>query len=311
MIDLYSCRSGRDNLALTIMVPYDCNNNCKFCISKKEYSLNTPDKIKVILAMRNFFVSYGGSLIKDVVITGGEPMQDIYTLAEMIREIPERYNVYINTTFIETNKDLFINLVNNSPKIKGVNISRHCTDYENDCKTLSGIAREEDITLLLKPVRINCVIGDGTRNIEKIVERWNGFNNVEISFRADFTKTTREELHNPFCAVNMFLNGRYKFVNNARCNVCDTTTFKTPSGMFVKYHKGLKTTSIKRDGYIEVNDFIISQNGNCYTDWNFSERTLLNLDHNEHIAYQRAVRCPAFSYSSCGASRGGCGGGGC
>ena len=28
--------SGRNNLAVTIMVPFDCPNNCPFCESKKD-----------------------------------------------------------------------------------------------------------------------------------------------------------------------------------------------------------------------------------------------------------------------------------
>lgn len=312
MIDLDMCRRGRDNLALTIMVPYDCDNNCKFCISKKEYGLNAPDKSKVIVAIRDFFTSYGGTLVKDVVITGGEPMQEIYTLAELIRAIPDRYDVYINTTFLDKNKDLFINFVNNSPKIKGVNISRHCIDYESDCGLMNGIADDESITLFQKPVKINCVVGNATKNIEKIVERWSAYQNVEVSFRADFTKVTKEELHNPFCAVNLFLNERYKFMRNTRCNVCDTTNFQTPSGMLVKYHKGLKTTSIRRDDYIEVNDFVITQNGKCYVDWDFDDSKLVGLRHNGNIIPPRFSYTPIFSYGGCGGGRlGGCGGGGC
>lgn len=30
-------RCGRSNLALTVFVPYDCKNSCRFCTTKKSY----------------------------------------------------------------------------------------------------------------------------------------------------------------------------------------------------------------------------------------------------------------------------------
>lgn len=290
---------GRDNLALTVMVPYDCENNCKFCISKKEYAKHTPDKGKVLSMLRKFYKEFRE--VNEVVITGGEPMQDIEFLRELVKQLLSRIKVFINTSFIRKNLKEFIDFVNTESRVRGVNISRHTDSYDNDCKILCGIAGDEKIGEIKKPVRINCVIGESTSLIDRVIERWKGFKNVEVSFRADFTKTTEKDLHNPFCVVNSYLASKYEYIGHTQCHVCDTTAFKIGEGMVVKYHRGLKTTSIQKDGYIEVNDFVLRQDGKLFIDWVFKTETKVKI--------KGTPIAPAFSYgsspyTSCG---GGCG----
>ena len=62
---------GRNNLALTIFVPFDCSNNCYFCTSKAGYRTNPPNLRKVKEAIIDFFTNYRYP-ITDVVFTGGE-----------------------------------------------------------------------------------------------------------------------------------------------------------------------------------------------------------------------------------------------
>lgn len=298
---------GRDNLALTIMTPCDCDNNCKFCTSKQEYSLRKPNKDEVINTVSKFWTAFPS--VKEVVITGGEPMQDLDFISRMIEEAPLFTRFFINTTFINNNREQFIELVNDNSSIAGVNISRHTSSYEKDCAFMQDIAEDEQIRKFKKPVRINCVIGNKTDIINRVIERWKDFENVEISFRADFTKTSKEELHNPYSEVNVYLASKFKYAGNTRCNVCDTTSFTTKDGFIVKYHKGLKTTAIRSGGTIEVNDFVLRQDGKIYIDWKFTEN-------NELSFIPRIGYFPYFGYG-CGcndnysSSRGGCGSSGC
>lgn len=305
-------RQGRDNLALTIMVPYDCDNNCKFCISKKLYAEHKPNKEKVLQSTKAFFKSEYKDMIKDVVLTGGEPMQDIETLVEIIKLIPKDKKVFINTTLIQKNFDKFVELVNTNSKIKGINVSRHCIDYSHDCLIMQNIVADEEFKKFYKPVRINCVIGENTLNIEKIVSRWTELkhHDLEVSFRADFTKMVPSQLHNPYNKVPVYLATKgYRFVRHTFCDVCDTVAFVSPNGFPVRYHRGLKTTSKTYTDAIEVNDFIISQEGNLYYDWNFSTETLVELPIETTKVQHEYNRygSPKYGYYrySCG---GGCGG---
>lgn len=293
---------GRDNLALTIMVPYDCENNCKFCISKQEYALHKPDKEKVIRSLYRFFALEGGCGAHDVVITGGEPMSDINFLREVVNQVPKVKDIYINTSFIKKNIDEFINFVNSTSQIKGVNISRHTVSYEDDCKILCNIAEDEWIREIKKSIRINCVIGESTSLIDGVVDRWKAFKNVEISFRADFTRMTEKDLHVPFCKVNNYLASKFSYVGNTQCHVCDTTAFKTDEGMLVKYHRGLKTTSIRTPKGIEVNDFVLRQDGKLFLDWDFKKGNEVTIG--SDLPFERYT---GYSYSSTLSCGGACG----
>lgn len=288
---------GRDNLALTIMVPYDCSNNCKFCISKKLYKDRPADKEAVIEAVKQFFDTGYDSYVKDVVITGGEPMQDIYTLSEIINLIPADKNIYINTTFITENLKEFVFYVNTNPRIKGINISRHTPKIELDRKIMRNIADDDAILMIRKPVRINCVINDPAV-INTVVARWTALKHpaLEVSFRADFTKTDPAKLHNPYDSVTLHLvQNDWEYVDHTFCHVCDTVIFKTPDNFYIRYHRGLKTTSIRlpySGNNIEVNDFVISQDGKVYFDWDLTEENQV------HFAFSPASYDPVLQKST-------------
>lgn len=258
-------RIGRKNLALTVFVPYDCKNTCRFCASKRSYKEKKSDPGKVAESMKR--VLYRTALpIKDVVFTGGEPMEDVNALKNLVKLVPKRMNIYINTTFIRKNMEEFVEMVNTCWAIKGVNISRHEETFERDEYMLDGIAKDEDIQRIKKPVRINCV--EKGQNLQKIVERWEG-KGVELSIRRDFRKPmTDTELHSPYdhTALALIESG-FKFVGKTQCNVCDTTYFIKENGMRVQYHKGLMRTSIEDGFALEINDLIIDQAGDIAYDW--------------------------------------------
>lgn len=309
--------SGRNNLALTIMIPFDCPNNCPFCESKKEYAKNRPHISEVINAIKHFFRDNNTLDVPEVVITGGEPMANMLVLKSIINVIPSDKDIYINTTLIKHNFDAFVNLVNNEPQIKGISVSRHYATYERDCKMLHGIVPDDYFDLITKPVRINCVVNSKT-NIYEIMNRWEG-RNVELSFRENFNTMTAEELHNPYSGYLLTLATGLRYIGHTQCKVCDTTTFKSLGGLTVRYHKGVKNTFIhlEKNKY-EINDIIIRQDGKMFCDWDFTDINLLPStmfhDDTKEIMQRskaRMIEIASTPYHTCESNSNGCGGGGC
>ena len=64
---------GRNDFSLTVYVPWDCNNKCKFCSSKSDYSLINCDFDKVLEQLKRI----RNSKISTVVFTGGEPLNNL------------------------------------------------------------------------------------------------------------------------------------------------------------------------------------------------------------------------------------------
>lgn len=321
---------GRDNFALTVMVPYDCGNNCAFCTAKEMYhrlGTNVED-VKFQLGRTLQGINYP---ISDVVFTGGEPTADLDVLRELIDLVPADKNVYINTTLPERNFDGFHELVNDEPKIKGINVSRHAPTIEEDCKLLCDIVGDKELMSIDKPIRINCVLTDEYElDWKKIVDRWASVRkdvnpNISLCFRENFAALTldakvlqRENLHNPYTSFLVELAKEYLFVDHTQCNVCDTTRFMAPGGLVVAYHRGLEKSSVlSPDGKtLEINDLVIFPNGVVGYDWKenslktmyecetwFSHRNSLltkMFNFNEFVSAQ-----PAYS---CGGGGSGCGG---
>ncbi len=308
--------SGRNNLAVTIMVPFDCPNNCPFCESKKEYAKNRPSLDGVVNAVKHIFRDNNMLDIPEVVITGGEPMANILALRKIINVIPSDKDIYINTTCVRHNFDEFVALVNSDPQIKGVNISRHTTTYEEDCKTLHGIAPDEWLSKFEKSVRINCVIKDRKHSFFRgVISRWER-KGVELSFREDFNTMTAEELHNPYSHSLPYVATVKEYLGHTQCNVCDTTTFRSVRGMVIRYHKGIKNTLVYlgKDKY-EINDIIVRQDGQVFADWDFTNQTLLPTqllrDNTKEImqrSRERMVEIASTPYTTCGGGYSGCGG---
>ena len=319
--------SGRNNLAVTIMVPFDCPNNCPFCESKKEYAKNRPSLDGVVNAIKHIFRDNNTLDIPEVVITGGEPMANILALRKIINAIPSDKDIYINTTCIRHNFDEFVALVNSDPQIKGVNISRHSTTYEEDCKTLHGIVPDEWLSKFEKSVRINCVIKDRKHSFFRgVISRWEG-KGVELSFREDFNTMTEAELHNPYSHSLPYVATVKEYLGHTQCKVCDTTTFRSVRGLIIRYHKGIKNTLVYLDNdKWEINDIVVRQDGQIFCDWDFTNKTLLPTmllrDNTKEImqrSKERMVEIASTPHYTCGgwsgciggiySCGGGCGGG--
>lgn len=306
--------TGRGNLALTIMVPFDCPNNCPFCESKKEYAAHRPSLDNVINSIKKFFRDNNTLKVPEVVITGGEPMANILALRKIINVIPSDKDIYINTTLLRIHFQEFVALVNSEPQIKGINVSRHEATYEEDCRLLHCIAPDGWFRQINKSIRINCVVNNGT-NIYDIMDRWKG-QRVELSFRENFNTMTEQDLHNPYSGYLPRLASELHYEGHTQCKVCDTTIFKCRSGLVVRYHKGIKHTLVRvRANHYEVNDIIIRQDGEVFADWDFSNKTLLPTillhDNTKDImsrSKERMVEIASTPYITCGGYTGGCGG---
>lgn len=267
--------SGRKNLALTVMVPFDCPNNCPFCESKKEYATNRPNLEAVLNTMKLFFEKNNTLDVPEVVITGGEPMANIPALRAIINVIPSDKDIYINTTLIKKSFEAFCELVNNHPQIKGINVSRHTADYTSDLDTLHGIVPDTSFRKIKKPVRINCVV-DSHTDVWAMASRWTWRGNIELSLRENFNTMTEEELHNPYSHHLPELAQSLRYVGHTQCKVCDTTIFETNRGHYVRYHKGLKNTFVPLgSNKYEINDIIIRQDGSIFCDWDFTNAHIL------------------------------------
>ena len=80
----YKTREG--GATVTVFVPYDCQNNCPFCINKKEYADCSGFSLEKILA--SIRVMDGITPRCDFVFTGGEPLADLNALQQMLDAIP-------------------------------------------------------------------------------------------------------------------------------------------------------------------------------------------------------------------------------
>lgn len=284
---------GRDNLALTVFVPWDCNNNCEFCTSKESYRINEPSFKNVRYQIDRFFRYYDFP-VKDVVFTGGEPMMNISMLAELIGLVPKDKRIFINTTFIRGTKGEFLDLIDQG-RISGVNISRHGETFEDDRKMMCDIADDEEILDINCETRINCVRKH--QNIKKLIDRWRD-KSATINIREDYTIMIPEVLHNPYQYVPLsLLDLGYHFWKHTQCRVCDTTYFKPeyPELPIVMYHKGLKDSSILEGGVLEINDLIIDQTGALRYDWEKRDLEMMEGILTKYHAPQKVqLRCDPY-----------------
>jgi len=284
---------GRNNLAVTVYVPYDCPNNCEFCTSKQEYSRgsnleNIKEQLKQVRK----------SSINEVVFTGGEPMANCKTLLELISLVDNK-DVYINTSLIYPTFEMFCDLVNFTKCIKGINISRHAVDFEHE--NLSLISRDHFVNMINKPIKINVVIGENATSsyFKSVLKRW-GYYDVKVSFRADFNKTTPEELHNLGDVTLQELLKFGEFVDRKYCDVCDTTLMKRENQLY-EYHRGLETTSIKLGNSIIVNDIIIFPDGEMCYDWNRKSKGIQEMKEQFNFNAKQTKRvCIIDNDCSCG-----------
>ena len=262
MANPYICREG--GATVTVFVPYDCGNNCPFCINKQEYADTSGFSAEAIC--ESIAALHAITPACDFVFTGGEPLADLDTLQLMLDRIPEGHRVFINTTLPvmpNVSEDELVRFLNaNKQKLTCVNVSRHLYHFVVESSD-SLLARLE------VPVRINCVLF-GRYTVEMLrafVDRFQSIG-LPIQFRSDYTKTTPENLYDEdgdqvFQALCAMLPCTGASGCRIRCNY--------DFGSGISYHKTLpySTVQVERNGevYDMLYDVIVKQTGEIHSDW--------------------------------------------
>ena len=256
---------GRRNLACTIFVPFDCNNNCPFCTSKKMYKSIDLNPNEIMDKIKRINGNYD---ITEFVLTGGEPFADLETTKKLVNLMKKR--CFINTTLpLVKNIEDVIEFINNEPKIQGINISRHIGH------TFYGVADIDLIGKIKKPIRINTVINSNFNfnDFVKFVEKW-GSDNRMINLRADYTKLDTTSLK-ARDEVETWLAKKYLYTGSGGCLACHSSSFEADN-CFISYHRGLMFSSVKMGDKTYVNDVIITPDGKIYKDWDFKNDAEFN-----------------------------------
>lgn len=260
--------SGRENLACTIFVPWDCSNNCPFCTSKEMYGrmkddFNLEEILNKIEKLNN------NPIIHEYVLTGGEPLSNLDNLKRIISTIDKV--VYINTTLPKLeNIDEIIEYINNEPKIGGINISRHL-NYRFD----SPVSTDDKITLINKPIRINTVIPKelNVAKLFKFIGRY-GNDKCLINLREDYRYITTQTLKDRNEMIDILAN-YFDYIGSTSCFVCNTDHFMAPN-CHISYHRGLQYSTYNLPNKCFVNDVLITPDGNIFKDWDFKEDNNFN-----------------------------------
>ena len=253
---------GRSNLACTIFVPFDCNNNCPFCTSKKMYKeMEGKLDIEAIISLiKGLNSNYS---IKEYVLTGGEPFANLEETKRLVDSMEKR--CFVNTTLpMVENIDEVIDYINTCDKIHGINVSRHIGF------NFKGVADIDTINRIKKPIRVNTVINKNFSfdKFKEFVKEW-GSDNRMINLRADYTKldTTSLKARDD---IETMLSTEYMFNGAGGCLVCHSSTF-IADNCFIQYHRGLMYSSVKMGEKTYVNDVIITPDGKMYKDWDMKD----------------------------------------
>ena len=280
----YKTREG--GATVTIFVPYDCKNNCPFCINKEEYadmSSFSLEKICESIRRMDSITPYC-----DFVFTGGEPFADIQKLQIMLDEIPTTHKVFINTTLPvsehQTEDDILAFAERNKHKITCINISRHVQKYVVE-------SNDELLAKLPVPFRVNCVLYKNYP-VDKLVpymERFLKIPNASIQFRFDYTATTPENLYSQDddkILQDLKQLTTYTGLDGCRMRCGFHFDYK---GMELTYHKTLPYSTIVEtdpaDGvtYDILYDILIKQNGDIHSDWT---GVVMDVDAYEKVVFE-------------------------
>ena len=263
----YITREG--GATVTVFVPYDCKNNCPFCINKQEYQ--NPVGFSVEKVCQSIRMFHDITPRCDFVFTGGEPFSDPDGLQVMMDCIPEGHRVFINTTLPVS--DLFpeeriIEFTRvNKDKITCINVSRHMIHYVEESND-SLLAR------LHVPVRINCVLFTGYPHddMKAFADRFGKYG-LPIQFRADYTVTTLENLYKrEGDEILEDLMENFTYLGLDGCRIRCGYHFDN-NGQHIAYHRTLPYSTITQeiDGetYDILYDVLIKQNGDPHSDWTY------------------------------------------
>lgn len=249
---------GRSNLSCTIFVPWDCKNHCKFCTSKQMYKQRTCDMDAIISQIKKL---NDNPLIEEFVFTGGEPLADVEKLAQLV-DVCEK-PVFVNTTFpVNDDIDEVIEYINNSDKIRGINISRHMHQqfYEK-------IMTPDMFFLIKKPIKLNVVLSKEF-NIEEFrnfIVPYKNSEDLAICIRADYRNITKDNLKNRDEVFEKLIL-EYEYEHSGGCMVCNDDIF-WDDDLRIHYHRGMEHSKVVYGNKVFVNDILITIDGQIYDDW--------------------------------------------
>lgn len=280
----YKTREG--GATVTVFVPYNCLNNCPFCINKAEYDNPTgfsAEKICESIQRMDAITPYC-----DFVFTGGEPFADLRVLQQMLDIIPPTHKVYINTTLpvsaLQTEDDIIAFTARNKDKITCINVSRHMQHYVVESN--DGL-----LNRLAVPFRINCVLYKNypKKDIIPYLERFRAVPGASIQFRFDYTETTPDNLYeadHDKILLDLKEIAVYRGLDGCRMRCGFHFDYK---GLELTYHKTLPYSTIVEkdpaDGmtYDILYDILIKQTGEIHSDW---DGTLLDVPAYEKVVYE-------------------------
>lgn len=263
----YITREG--GATVTVFVPYDCKNNCPFCINKQEYKDQSGFSIeKICKSIRKL---HRVTPKCDFVFTGGEPLSDLDGLQKMMDCVPRGHRVFINTTMPVSEhfpEEAIIEFTKrNQKKITCINVSRHMVHYVEE-------SNDELLSKLYVPVRVNCVLFKGYehKNIKQFADRFAKFG-IPIQFRADYTVTTLDNLYKrEGDKILEDLMNNFEYLGIDGCRIRCGYHFNN-GAQHIAYHRTLPYSTIteERDGvsYDILYDVLIKQNGDMHSDWTY------------------------------------------
>ncbi len=281
MSNPYKTREG--GATVTVFVPYDCQNNCPFCINKEEYENMegfSPEKICESIRTMDEITPYC-----DFVFTGGEPFANLESLQVLLDHVPTTHKVYINTTFPvfadRTGDDMIEFVERNKEKITCINISRHLLPYVEE-------SPDELLARIPVNIRVNCVLyRDYPRNeLVQFMRRFKKYD-IPIQFRFDYTDTTPENLYDE--ESDMILKDLKEFCTYTGLDGCRMRCgyHFDFEGLELTYHKTLPySTIVESDGeqtYDILYDLLIKQNGDLHGDW---DGKILDVEKYRNVTFE-------------------------
>lgn len=266
MSNPFKTREG--GATVTVFAPYDCGNHCPFCINKQEYADTSSFSLENIL--RSIAVVDEITPRCDFVFTGGEPLANLESLQKMLDAVPTTHRVFINTTLPvmhEYSEDEVVDFLNaNRGKITCVNVSRHLHKFVEE-------GNDAIFGRLIVPTRVNCVLF-GIHSPDRILSFCRRFApwNVPIQFRADYTKTTLENLYDESDdQILLELRSVLKPTLLEGCRIRCNYEFLDGDHL-ISYHKTLPYSTITETDehgvtYDILYDILIKQTGEFHSDW--------------------------------------------
>ena len=280
----YKTREG--GATVTVFVPYDCKNNCPFCINKEEYADMTGFSLEKICESIRKMDSITPNC--DFVFTGGEPFADIKKLQIMLDQIPTTHRVFINTTLpvseFNTAEDILAFAERNKHKITCINVSRHMQKYVVE-------SNDDLLARLPVPFRINCVLYKNypADKLVPYMERFLKVPATSIQFRFDYTATTPENLYDQEddkILKDLKSVAEYTGLDGCRMRCGFHFDYK---GMELNYHKTLPySTIVETDPetgitYDILYDILIKQNGDIHSDWT---DVMMDIEAYENVTFE-------------------------